>query len=55
VPGELDRDLLGRDAPRTMSSAEHEAGTAADQRGEDDVGVSDDDGRQRNRRAPLAR
>ena len=42
------------ETPGSVSRREHEPGSAADQRGQDDVRVSDDDGWQRNRRAPLA-
>src|ERR1035441_8842531 len=45
----------GGDAPRRVRGGDDEAGATADQRREDDVRVSDDRGRQRNRRVPLAR
>jgi hypothetical protein len=50
---EMPRDLLGyglgRDTRGAVRRGEDEAGAAADQRGEDDVRVSDDFWRQRNR------
>lgn len=39
----------------SVRGSEHQAGVATDERREDDVRVSDDCGRQRNRRAPHAR
>lgn len=55
VLADLAAHRLGRQATRSPRIAQHEAGAPADQRRQKDVGVSDDDGGQRNRRAPPPR
>ena len=55
VACDLDGHGVNGEAPRSACRRDHEPGSTADQRRQDDVGVSDDDGRQRNRQAPLAR
>ena len=49
VFGNLLGNSLGGDARWTARGGEHETSSTADQRSENDVRVSDDDARQRNR------